>query len=1031
MSPPSALTSNLQLSGKAGYSQARFFVGPPWRKTTDTDFWDWTALTLTAYTPAAATTVATTVAFGATSIVLTAATTWPTSGGVWLGPNATGEAWGYATYTGRTGSTLTGCTRDTVDTEYTGVHTAGAAAHYWFPVTMETGKFTLRDSMDGNLSTSSWEVDFAGVNAPIGVLRSGHLVIVQARSIVANAWGDWTNFAIGWLTAVNAKDDEGKTREWTATVSSLAGMLANTNITGVHVGPRDIAEEANITASSTLEPVYKAIGNGNGEITATSENVTAATIVDGSLDTGWVSGRYYGEHNPLPAPAASAIDGITSSHGITQLHITKYTGQGDGYRWVEVSFFQDFDASDWLIAGWDYMVRFENPYPGGSLDYSSGDIIILAENPDLFNEENPENQAAAVLDLADWELYNMGNQKYSVSNDATGGTFTLTVDGQTTSAIAYNATATTVQAALVALSSVGVDDTRVTGTAQNLVVTFINALGQEFGPGMSGSGASLTGGTLTVTETSAPVFPYTTGSTGEAIFDYLSSAGGILRLYMGTTGQGQSQVVWGTGEPMTVWAPTWTGSALAAFGTAETARMDHNPVTPTVTANFWKVGRVATPGYVILNTAKSWLMFDLPEIGLTLVGDITNTVPGTGAALEMENPAGVSAEGLPATGTIQIGDEQMTYSARSFALGTVTILARGANGTVAAAHSLGDKVYFVNPALVATDAFPVKTINIKRPTTYPVPKDFIVYGSVLTLARTPDDTNYLLDYDVLATVTGNALTTYALDLSATNPRIRWLLVEFTVMSDPVSRMRVNEVDILVSGDVLNSTTNIESGTVAEVIDAIISQAELPSGAIVDAADTISPSEYTTAGGSMWPILSDLASYTRTRIRGGWDSKLYVSLDPFWAGTPAADGAWGRNQVRGVSLNRSTGLNVGELEVEWRSLAEKATEIVAQPSPRLATGETSRIGPYIYADTTAATAGALKRFWQLRRPYDVTMELAFVGTSLATGEIYTLTWDYSGRTEIRDYMLGKLNVEFSDFSWASVVVGVQVTRNDAR
>lgn len=50
---------------------------------------------------------------------------------------------------------------------------------------------------------------------------------------------------------------------------------------------------------------------------------------------------------------------------------------------------------------------------------------------------------------------------------ATAGTFTLTVEGQTTAGIAYNATAADVQAALEALSNVAVGDVTVVATAES------------------------------------------------------------------------------------------------------------------------------------------------------------------------------------------------------------------------------------------------------------------------------------------------------------------------------------------------------------------------------------------------------------------------------------------------------------------------------------------------------------------------------------------------------------------------------------
>ena len=69
------------------------------------------------------------------------------------------------------------------------------------------------------------------------------------------------------------------------------------------------------------------------------------------------------------------------------------------------------------------------------------------------------------------------NEADSVSlNGATGGTFTLAYSGQTTAAIAYNATAAEVQAALVALSNIGSGDVTVTGSEGTFVVTFTGSL---------------------------------------------------------------------------------------------------------------------------------------------------------------------------------------------------------------------------------------------------------------------------------------------------------------------------------------------------------------------------------------------------------------------------------------------------------------------------------------------------------------------------------------------------------------------------
>jgi len=94
---------------------------------------------------------------------------------------------------------------------------------------------------------------------------------------------------------------------------------------------------------------------------------------------------------------------------------------------------------------------------------------------------------------------------YLATVTATGGTFTLTFNAVTTAAIAEAATAVTVQAALVALSTVGTGNVVVTGNAGGpWTVTFIGTLANT-GLALSGSGALLTpgGSTLVIAQRAA------------------------------------------------------------------------------------------------------------------------------------------------------------------------------------------------------------------------------------------------------------------------------------------------------------------------------------------------------------------------------------------------------------------------------------------------------------------------------------------------------------------------------------------------
>lgn len=87
-------------------------------------------------------------------------------------------------------------------------------------------------------------------------------------------------------------------------------------------------------------------------------------------------------------------------------------------------------------------------------------------------------------------------QTVTITGTPTGGTFTLTWGGVTTSAIAFNGSAAVVQAALVALTSLEPGDVTVSGVAGGpYTVTFGGRLAGEDVAALTASGASLTGGT--------------------------------------------------------------------------------------------------------------------------------------------------------------------------------------------------------------------------------------------------------------------------------------------------------------------------------------------------------------------------------------------------------------------------------------------------------------------------------------------------------------------------------------------------------
>lgn len=88
---------------------------------------------------------------------------------------------------------------------------------------------------------------------------------------------------------------------------------------------------------------------------------------------------------------------------------------------------------------------------------------------------------------------------------ASAGTITISFDGETTAAIAYDATAAAVQAALLLLSNLNPGDVVVSGTAFPgvLTLTFGGALANKDIPQITATPSGLTGGTVTIATTTA------------------------------------------------------------------------------------------------------------------------------------------------------------------------------------------------------------------------------------------------------------------------------------------------------------------------------------------------------------------------------------------------------------------------------------------------------------------------------------------------------------------------------------------------
>ena len=126
-------------------------------------------------------------------------------------------------------------------------------------------------------------------------------------------------------------------------------------------------------------------------------------------------------------------------------------------------------------------------------------------------------------------------QTVRVSN-ATGGTFTLTFNGQTTAPLAFNATAAQIDAALEALANIGANNIQTSGgpvNTANVNVFFRRDLQQADQPLITGNATGLTGTTPTVTNATAAEGGWYQRPTGDARRSTLNTndlRGKVLRI---------------------------------------------------------------------------------------------------------------------------------------------------------------------------------------------------------------------------------------------------------------------------------------------------------------------------------------------------------------------------------------------------------------------------------------------------------------------------------------------------------------------
>lgn len=155
--------------------------------------------------------------------------------------------------------------------------------------------------------------------------------------------------------------------------------------------------------------------------------------------------------------------------------------------------------------------RYRRNTSTGLLEDTGEDDLITNHDPSLSGGAGALVKYRRLQDI--WDPIYVGCteqnevQRVAITGSPTGGTFPLTLDGETAADLAYNIDAATLQSSLAALSSIGADNVSCSGgplPGTPIDVTFTGALQRTDVDLMTTHSDDLTGGTdpaVTVTET--------------------------------------------------------------------------------------------------------------------------------------------------------------------------------------------------------------------------------------------------------------------------------------------------------------------------------------------------------------------------------------------------------------------------------------------------------------------------------------------------------------------------------------------------
>ncbi len=449
----------------------------------------------------------------------------------------------------------------------------------------------------------------------------------------------------------------------------------------------------------------------------------------------------------------------------------------------------------------------------------------------------------------------------------------------------------------------------------------------------------------------------------------------------------------------------------------------------------WFLSPYDTAGYNPSADVDPWALFRLPGMGLRLYTDLTDSYTGV---LAISDGAALSTNGLPSSGTIQIGGEQLSYNNKTST--TLTITARGVNGTTAAAHLAEDPVYILHAGGQATDAYALRTISWSVRAGGNAPRKFrIRLGNGLATPRLPtnDDEDpsheWWLDYDALADVENHSGVTYTWTPPA-NTRALWLLIEIANMQTELARPRINTLSALVDEQYFDPDQWLPANSdLADIYAKLFASLGLPSGAYSILTTNTDPCLLTTGEKAAWATLTDLADYTGTLISVSPLSIITVTDNHLWRTDLTGSGtminpvvSWTRTTAKAATFIQERANAVRQLRMTWLHADGSKGGSVVYPATPGDTGVNVDLPNTIYPNGTLATNALQRRFTVLNFPLTLAVEAAVGDPTLRTGVFHALTWEFQdGSTANRKGLVQSIDHILEDLTWQTGIRMVQI------